>query len=87
MALSDEDKRWLLEHFATKPALEPLATREDVEQAETRLLTAFHSWASPAEARQRGHSEILHALALEVTDLRDRVKKLESGARSKFISP
>jgi hypothetical protein len=62
MSLTEEDKRWIREQF---------------EGVETRLLTEFHKWASPNEARQRSHSASLCALEVEVEDLRDRVTKLE----------
>jgi hypothetical protein len=72
MALSDEDKQWLVDHFTNK---------EDLENLATKLLTAFHSWASPVEARQRGQRELLHALDLQVQDLEDRMRKLEGRAQ------
>ena len=73
MSLTDEDKRWILEH------LQHLETRvnERMERVETTLLTEFHKWASPAEARNRTISAALRALDLEMEALSDRVKKLE----------
>ena len=62
MSLTDEDKGWL---------------REQLERVETTLLTEFHKWASPVEARQRSHSAAVRALDLEMESLSDRVKKLE----------
>ena len=62
MALSDEDKQWI---------------SEQLEKVETRLLTEFHKWASPVEARQRSHAAALHALDVEMGSLSDRVKNLE----------
>ena len=47
------------------------------EATETRLLTAFHNWASPSEARQRTHAAALRAIDLEMESLSDRVGKLE----------
>jgi hypothetical protein len=41
------------------------------------LLTAFHSWASPLEARQRTHAAALRAIDLEMEALSERVAKLE----------
>lgn len=67
MALSDEDKQWI---------------NERLERVETNLLTAFHTWASPSEARQRAHANTIHALSLEVDALKDRLDKLESGQKS-----
>lgn len=65
MSLTDEDKQWI---------------DERLERVETNLLTAFHQWASPMEARQRTHAAALRALDLEMEALDDRVKKLEPGA-------
>ena len=50
---------------------------ERSEQVETRLLTEFHKWASPAEARSRTISAALRAIDLEMEAIDDRVKKLE----------
>ena len=54
------------------------AVNEQIEHAETRLLTAFHQWASPTDARLRTHAATLRALDLEMEELDDRMKKLES---------
>jgi hypothetical protein len=43
----------------------------------TALLTAFHNWASPAEARARTHTSTLRAIDLEMEALTERVQKLE----------
>jgi hypothetical protein len=51
------------------------------EQVETKLLTEFHKWASPAEARSRTISAALRAIDLEMESLSDRVRKLEGGAQ------
>jgi hypothetical protein len=50
---------------------------ERSEQVETKLLTEFHKWASPAEARNRTISAALRAIDLEMESIADRVKKLE----------
>jgi hypothetical protein len=50
---------------------------ERSEQVETMLLTEFHKWASPAEARSRTISAALRAIDLEMEAIDDRVKKLE----------
>ena len=55
---------------------------DKIEQTETNLLTEFHKWASPMEARQRSHSATLRALDLEVETLTDKVKKLEENRPS-----
>lgn len=89
MALSDEDKHWFRETFATKDGiqqleskLETFATKEDLERIETKLLTAFHDWASPMEARQRTHTAALRAIDAEMEYLSDRVKKLEDESKA-----
>ena len=46
-------------------------------QVETKLLTEFHKWASPAEARTRTISAALRAIDVEMEAIDDRVKKLE----------
>jgi chromosome segregation ATPase len=49
-----------------------------LERMETRLLTEFHKWASPVDARLRTHSAAFRAIELEIEALSDRVAKLES---------
>jgi len=61
--LNDEDKQWIL---------------EKLEKVETTLLTEFHKWPSPFEARQRSHTGELYALQTEIQSLSDRLKKLEN---------
>ena len=93
MNLTDDDKKWFealvarfatkedLERFATKEdlaaKLERYATKEDLERVETNLLTEFHKWASPTEARLRSYSANFHAIELELELLSHRIKKLE----------
>jgi hypothetical protein len=50
---------------------------ERCEQVETKLLTEFHKWASPAEARSRTISAALRAIDMEIEANHDRAKKLE----------
>jgi len=50
---------------------------ERCERVETKLLTAFHEWASPAEARARSHTAAIRALDLEMESLDDGLRKLE----------
>lgn len=69
--MTDDDKQWILQQ------LERIATKEDLERVETRLLTEFHKWSQPVEARIRAHAAALQALDLEMEALSDRVKKLE----------
>ena len=53
------------------------ATKEDLERVETTLLTEFHKWASPADARARTHTAAIRAIDLEMEALTERVQKLE----------
>lgn len=62
MGLTDEDKEWI---------------DARLERVETALLTEFHKWGSPVEARQRSHAAAIRALDVEVEALADRVQKLE----------
>jgi hypothetical protein len=62
MPLTDEDKKWI---------------SAKLEAMETKLLTAFHEWASPKEMRLRSHSAALKALDAELEAVGDRVSKLE----------
>ena len=65
--------------FATKRDLEAMEERVNsrIEKIETALLTEFHKWASPAEARARTHAAALRAIDLEMESLTERVSKLE----------
>ena len=60
--LTDEDKQWIL---------------QQLEGMETRLLTEFHKWASPMEARIRTHTATLRAIDAEMEQLNDRMTNLE----------
>jgi len=62
MSLTDDDKQWI---------------SGQMERLETTLLTEFHKWASPVDARLRTHTAALRALDLEMEALSDRVTKLE----------
>ncbi len=42
---------------------------EEIRTVETSLLTEFHKWASPSEARQRTHAAALRAIYLEMEAL------------------
>ncbi len=72
MPLDEKDKAWLSAKFAE------YATKADLERVETALLTEFHKWASPNEARQRRYSAELQEFELELQRIDDRLKKLES---------
>jgi len=52
-------------------------TKQDLERVETALLTEFHKWASPAEARTRSNTATLRAIDLDLEALAERVQKLE----------
>ena len=54
------------------------ATKQDLERVETALLTEFHKWASPADARAKSHTATLRAIDLEMEILTERVQKLEN---------
>jgi hypothetical protein len=66
VSLTNEDKQWISELLSEK-----------LEAVETRLLTEFHKWASPMDARQRSHTAVLKALDAEMEYLSDRVAKIE----------
>jgi hypothetical protein len=48
-----------------------------IERVETALLTEFHKWASPAEARAKTHAAALRAVDLELESVTERVSALE----------
>jgi len=48
-----------------------------IERVETSLLTEFHKWASPVDARLRTRTAMLRVLDLEMEVLNDRLKNLE----------
>ena len=53
------------------------ATKQDLERVETALLTEFHKWASPAEARAKTHAAAIRAIDLETGNRStERVQKL-----------
>ena len=63
MSLTDEDKQWI---------------DARLERVETKLLTAFHSWASPADQKTRSHREAIRALDLQIEEIASRVSRLEA---------
>lgn len=67
MALSDDDKEWIL---------------AQLERAETELLTAFQKWASPLEMRQGTHTSTLRAVGAEMEAIQDRVSTLEERTKN-----
>jgi hypothetical protein len=76
--MDKELKQYLDAKFAAMDA--KFATKQDLERVETTLLTEFHKWASPAEARAKSHTATLRAIDLEVEALTERVQKLEKRA-------
>ena len=50
---------------------------ERCEEVETKLLTGFHAWASPTEARHRTISAALRAIDLEMEANAALARKLE----------
>jgi hypothetical protein len=69
MSLTEDDKKWMTERFATK---------QDLERVETNLLTEFHKPVTPFEARLRTRTAMLHTLAV---DMEYRIQKLEDSGR------
>ncbi|HEY3457119.1 MAG TPA: hypothetical protein VGK64_21250 [Bryobacteraceae bacterium] len=65
MALDEQDKRWIAEQIGQLQ--EQFSIR--LEKVETTLLTEFHKWASPLEARQRTHAAAFRAIDLEMESL------------------
>ncbi len=85
MPLTENDKLWITKQLAINRAESSADIQEikaqvhtDVEAMETKLLTAFHRWASPLEARFRTHSAALRAIDEEIEYISDRVKALEA---------
>jgi hypothetical protein len=62
MSLTEDDKQWIT---------------TQLEAVETRMLRAFHDWASPVEMRVRSHTAALRAPDLEAESLGSRVSKIE----------
>lgn len=86
-----EDKQWISDQLAraeermlarmgelsTRVAEQEERLSMKIEGVETALLTEFHKWASPMEARVRSHSAILRSLDEDFELLRERTKRLE----------
>jgi hypothetical protein len=72
-----ELKQYLIEMEGRMVAALKTYMNERCETVETKLLTEFHKWASPAEARSRTISAALRAIDLEMESLADRMSKLE----------
>jgi hypothetical protein len=71
--MDQELKHYLDGKFADMEA----NSKRELERVETALLTEFHKWASPAEARARTHTAAIRAIDLEMEALTERVQKLE----------
>jgi len=80
MALTDEDKAWIKGQL--EQVVQQVNEQVDVriERVETAILTEFHKWASPFEARMRSHSAAIRAFDEELVSVSERVKKLEGRA-------
>jgi hypothetical protein len=74
--MDQELKQYLDAKFAEQDA--KFASKLDLERVETALLTEFHKWASPADARAKSHTATLRAIDLEMEILTERVQKLEN---------
>ncbi len=80
MSLDSEDKQWISEQMSQMSEHVDQQIRvmsEKIEKVETSLLTEFHKWASPTEARLRTHTATMRAVDLEMEALSERVQKLE----------
>ena len=66
---------------ALEARLATLATREELTDMETKLLTAFHQWASPAESRMRSNRVALREFDIVLESIEARLRKLEDNAR------
>ncbi len=82
--MTDEDKSWFREQMLQMEArLEAKIERtrieasENLERVETTLLTEFHKWASPLDARLRTHTALFRAIDLEAEAMDERITKLE----------
>jgi hypothetical protein len=77
MSLTDEDKTWIAEQLREEKNRITEQLTDQLRTVETSLLTEFHKWASPSEARQRTHTATLRAIDLEMESLSERVAKLD----------
>jgi hypothetical protein len=81
MPLNDEDRDWIRAELASLAGTiteTKTAIKEAVYESETRLLTAFHKWASPMEQKVRSQREALRALDLQIEEIASRVQRLEA---------
>ena len=66
---------------AIEAKMATLATRAELTDMETKLLTAFHQWASPAESRMRSNRVALREFDIVLESIEARLRKLEDNAR------
>ena len=66
MSVDAELKQYLIEMEERIVSSLKGYVNERCEQVETKLLTEFHKWASPAEARSRTISAALRAIDVEM---------------------
>jgi hypothetical protein len=77
MSLTNEDKTWIAEQLREEKNRITEQLAGQLRTVETSLLTEFHKWASPSEARQRTHTATLRAIDLEMESLPKSVAKLQ----------
>ena len=92
MGLDAEDRQWILDTLGQNfdrverkfdekldENLERIERKfdEKLEGMETRLLTAFHEWASPVALRLDSNRAALRTFDIELETLQNRVKKIE----------
>jgi len=73
MPLTEDDTRWISEQLENDRRW----MSEQLENLETKLLTEFHKWAGPIDARLRTHTAAIRAVDLEMEALQERISKLE----------
>lgn len=91
MSLTPEDKAFITAHFeslqgdiaALNFRIATLATRDNLTDMETRLLTAFQLWASPVEARMNSNRAVLREFDIALEAVQTRLKKLEDSQHPK----
>jgi hypothetical protein len=67
--MTNDDREWIVEQLKL--------VYERIEKMETTLLTEFHKWARPNEARQRRYSQELREFEMQLENHEDRLKQLE----------
>jgi hypothetical protein len=81
MGLDAEDRQWILDtleqNLGRMERKFDEKLDEKLEGMETRLLTAFHEWASPVALRLDSNRAALRTFDIELETLQNRVKKIE----------